>query len=69
MAETLHVQAKARGMKAGAAGLAEGHQPHMRDAAVAWASVTPRDFARYRWNVCRARGNIVTCSGVHQVQL
>lgn len=74
VAETLRAQAKARGMKAGTAGLAEGHQPHMRDAAellkAAWASVTPRDIARYRWNVCRrARGNIVTCSGVHKVQL
>ena len=56
VAETLRAQAKARRMVAGTAGLAEGHQHHVRDAGelpkTAWASVTPRDIARYRWNVC-----------------
>ncbi|CAB1111078.1 unnamed protein product [Ectocarpus sp. CCAP 1310/34] len=50
MADTLRAQAKARKMKAGTLGLAQGHQPHVRDAAEllqkAWASVTAQDIAR-----------------------
>ena len=48
--DTLRAQAKARKMKAGTMGLAQGHQPHVRDAAEflekAWASVTAQDIAR-----------------------
>lgn len=50
VADTLRAEAKSRKMKAGTMGLAQGHQPHLRDAAEllkkAWASVTPRDIAR-----------------------
>ncbi|CAB1115493.1 unnamed protein product [Ectocarpus sp. CCAP 1310/34] len=50
VADTLRAQAKARKMKAGTMGLAQGHQPHVRDAAEllqkAWASVTTEDIAR-----------------------
>ncbi|CAB1103823.1 unnamed protein product [Ectocarpus sp. CCAP 1310/34] len=50
VADTLRAQAKARKMKAGTMGLAQGHQPHVRDAAEllqkAWASVTAQDIAR-----------------------
>ncbi|CAB1099057.1 unnamed protein product [Ectocarpus sp. CCAP 1310/34] len=50
VADTLRAQAKARKMKAGTMGLAQGHQPHLRDAAEllkkAWASITAQDIAR-----------------------
>lgn len=50
VAETLRDQAKQLKMKAGTMGLAQGHRPHVRDAAEllqkAWASVTARDIAR-----------------------
>ncbi|CAB1110321.1 unnamed protein product [Ectocarpus sp. CCAP 1310/34] len=50
VADTLRAEAKARKMKAGTMGLAQGHQPHVRDAAEllqkAWASVTAQDIAR-----------------------
>ncbi|CAB1098723.1 unnamed protein product [Ectocarpus sp. CCAP 1310/34] len=50
VADTLRAQAKARKMKAETMGLAQGHQPHVRDAAEllqkAWASVTAQDIAR-----------------------
>ena len=50
VADTLRAQAKARKMEAETMGLAQGHQPHVRDAAEllqkARASVTPQDIAR-----------------------
>ncbi|CAB1096975.1 unnamed protein product [Ectocarpus sp. CCAP 1310/34] len=50
VADTLRAQAKARKMIVGTMGLAQGHQPHVRDAAEllqkAWASVTAQDIAR-----------------------
>lgn len=50
VADALRAEAKARKMKAGTMGLAQGHQPHVRDAAEllqkAWASVTAQDIAR-----------------------
>ena len=50
VADTLRAEAKARKMKAGTMGLAQGYQPHVRDAAEflkkAWASVTAQDIAR-----------------------
>ena len=55
VAETLRAQAKASKMKAGTMGLAQGHQPHLRDAAEllqkAWGSVTPQDIARSGLNM------------------
>jgi hypothetical protein len=56
VADTLRAQAKERKMKAGTAGLAEGHHPHVRDAAEllkkAWASVTTQDIVRSGSNTC-----------------
>ena len=50
VADTLRAEAKARKMKAGTMGLAQGYQPHVRDAAEllkkAWASITAQDIAR-----------------------
>ncbi|CAB1101512.1 unnamed protein product [Ectocarpus sp. CCAP 1310/34] len=59
VADTLRTQAKARKMKAGTMGLAQGHQPHVRDAAEllqkAWASVTAQDIARDGQHVTHER--------------
>ena len=56
VADTLRAQAKERKMKAGTAGLAEGHYPHVRDAAEllkkAWTSVTAQDIVRSGSNTC-----------------
>ena len=56
VADTLRAQAKERKMKAGTAGLAERHHPHVRDAAEllkkAWTSVTAQDIARSGSNIC-----------------
>ncbi|CAM9471200.1 unnamed protein product [Scytosiphon promiscuus] len=50
VADTLSAQAKERTMRAGSVGLAEGHRPHVRDAAEllkkGLASVSARDIAR-----------------------
>lgn len=51
VAETLRAQAKERNMARGTAGLAEGHHPHMLDAAdllkLAWGQITQKTIARY----------------------
>lgn len=51
VAETLRAQAKERKMARGVAGLAEGHHPHVLDAADllkrAWDQVTQKTIARY----------------------
>ena len=58
VAETLRAQAKERKMKAGTMGLAQGHHPHVLDAAEllrkAWAGVTATNIARSGLNMwCR----------------
>lgn len=51
VAETLRAQAKERKMARGTMGLAEGHHPHVLDAAdlikLAWGQITQKTIARY----------------------
>ena len=61
--ETLRAQAKERKMVAGTMGLAEGHHPHMLDAAdllkLARDNITQKTIARYVYLICcTQRGKI-----------
>ena len=55
VADTVSAEAKSRKVKAGTMGLAQGHQPHVRDAAEllqkAWSRVTPQDIVRSGLNI------------------
>ena len=61
VAETLCTQAKERKMVGGTMGLAEGHHPHILDAAdllkLAWGSIAQKTIARYiniKYSTCHA---------------